>query len=171
MEELENKKSDLEKIFKKRALMYAKTEHDLHDKIYSKEQSKEIKVLLFDLGDESFAIDTKSVSEIIKVTSYTKLLDAQHPLLGVINHRGQSIALYDFPSSDLVKIEKIYAIIIKVHARSSIALMIGEPQGIIKVKESDIQETSGKDQKLMAGIISGKRSLIQIDALIKELGI
>lgn len=52
-------------------------------------------VLTFTLGDQLFAVDVQRVREILDMTEISPLPSAPHDVLGIIDLRGQAIAIVD----------------------------------------------------------------------------
>lgn len=120
---------------------------------------REIKLVVFKIGDEEFAVEVGQVREIIKMTEITKMPKAPFFVEGIINLRGQIIAVIDLSKrmdigesskdaeSRIVVIEtnemKVGMIVDSVSEVIPIDESIIEPNPAIAVSDVDMQFIKG----------------------------
>jgi purine-binding chemotaxis protein CheW len=110
-----------------------------------KPKGKEIQLVIFRLRDEEFGVDIGSVLEISRVLDITHIPQAPGFIEGVINLRGQVIAVVDLarqfslkPQAQLPKTARI--IVVKV-SDETIGLIVDEVPEVLRIAEENIEPT------------------------------
>ena len=109
-----------------------------------KKQGKEIQVVIFRLDNEEFGLDISQVREIIRVQEITPMPKAPEFIEGVINLRGQVIAVMDlarrFGLTQAKKTERSRIVVTEVK-ENIIGLMVDEVPEVLRIFEEDIEPT------------------------------
>ncbi len=110
-----------------------------------KSKGKEIQLVIFRLRDEEFGVDISSVLEISRVLDITHIPQAPGFIEGVINLRGQVMAVVDLarqfglkPQAELPKTARI--IVVNV-SDETIGLIVDEVPEVLRIAEVDIEPT------------------------------
>lgn len=133
----------------------------------------EIQLVVFRLAGEEFGLDISEVREIIRVVSVTPLPKAPAFIDGVINLRGQIIAVMGlskrlgFPSTE--KSEKARIIVIEVND-NLLGLIVDEVPEVIRILKADVEPTPKMiESQVHAEFINGvgkygERLIVLLDA-------
>jgi len=110
-----------------------------------KPKGKELQLVIFRLRDEEFGVGIGSVLEISRVLDITHIPQAPDFIEGVINLRGQVVAVVDLagqfglqPRPELPKTARI--IVVNVSGET-IGLVVDEVPEVLRIAEEDIEPT------------------------------
>ncbi len=102
-----------------------------------------VQIVNFRLGDEEFGVDITSVKEITRVTDITRIPESSSFIQGVMNLRGQVIAVIDLakrfgipPREELSASARIVVTEIGSH---TIGILVDEVPEVAKLAEEDIE--------------------------------
>jgi purine-binding chemotaxis protein CheW len=127
----------------------------------------ELQLVIFQLGKEDYAIDVSQVREIIAMVGFTRMPNAPGYLKGIINLRGQILAVIDL--AERLGIEAIpeEARIIVVEAGDARAgLIVDSVSEVARVPVGDLEPSpvGQGDSGLIRGVIKhGSKLLILLD--------
>lgn len=110
----------------------------------SKAGGKEIQLVIFRLVKEEFGMDISQVREIIRMQNITPMPKAPEFIEGVINLRGQIIAVMDLARRFGLKAEKRTekARIVVVEVKENIVgLIVDEVPEVLRISDTDIDPT------------------------------
>jgi purine-binding chemotaxis protein CheW len=111
-----------------------------------KEKIDELQVVVFRLKDEEFGVDITKVKEILKIGEITHVPKAPNFIKGVINLRGQIVALIDLAQQFQIetqnKIDSNKARIVVVEILDqTVGILVDEVPEVIRIKQDDIKPT------------------------------
>lgn len=108
--------------------------------------SDEIQLVIFRLADEEFGIQISQVKEIIRLQEITPMPKSPDFIEGVINLRGQIIAVMDLASRfGLAKAKRTDStrIVVGEVADRIVGLVVDEVPEVLRIQESSIDPTPG----------------------------
>lgn len=106
--------------------------------------AKEIQLVIFRLAGEEFGLEISQVREIIRVQEVTPMPKAPEFIEGVINLRGQIIAIMDLAKRFSLKREKATekARIVVTEVRDNVVgLIVDEVPEVLRIAEDSIEAT------------------------------
>jgi len=110
-----------------------------------KSKGKEMQLVIFRLRDEEFGADIASVLEISRLLDITHIPEAPGFIEGVINLRGQVIAVVDLARQFRLKEEKelpkTARIVIVEVGSETVGLIVDEVPEVLRIAEADIGPT------------------------------
>ena len=128
--------------------------------------------VIFKLGDEYFAIDTKSIQNISEMITITKVPKAPKYIKGLINLRGSIKPLVDI--SMLLNIENNNnpqnIIIIKLNDEE-VGIAVDEVVEVLDIEKDKFQSLSNKSKEYILGVIELNEAIITIIDVNKILNI
>jgi len=109
----------------------------------TKPKGKEIQLVIFRLRDEEFGADIASVLEISRLLDITHIPEAPGFIEGVINLRGQVIAVVDlsrqFGLKEQKELPKTARIVIVEVGSETVGLIVDEVPEVLRIAEGDIE--------------------------------
>lgn len=119
----------------------------------------EIQLVIFNLGDEEFGLEISQVREIIRLQDITPVPKAPVFIDGVINLRGQIIAVMDlakkFGLSELKKTEKTRIVVADVKG-NTVGLIVDEVPEVLRISEGNVDPTPAMiETQIHADFIKG----------------
>lgn len=109
-----------------------------------KSAGKEIQLVIFNLSDEEFGLDISRVREIIRIQDITPMPKAPDFIEGVINLRGQVIAVMDlakrFGLKEFKKTDKSRIVVSEVKENTA-GLIVDEVPEVLRIAEDNIDPT------------------------------
>ena len=112
----------------------------------NKSAGKEIQVVIFCLGKEEFGARIDQVKEIIEMTHITRMPKAPSFIKGVINLRGQIIAVIDlaglFDLSSSGNGEEIRIVVVDVD-NNTVGMIVDSVPEVLRISVKDIDPTPG----------------------------
>jgi purine-binding chemotaxis protein CheW len=119
--------------------------------------------LTFALGDEKFAIPVDHVQEVVELGQVTKVPNAPHYMVGIINLRGQVLPLLDtklklgLPATERSKKCRIMVLDIPTHGDKNIHIgaMVDLAREVIEISPKDIQNAPDVDNLKSSAPITG----------------
>ncbi len=127
--------------------------------------SETLEVVTFTLGDEFYALETQHVSEVIRVGDITPVPGAPSFLAGVINLRGEIVAVVDLrPLLGLGPraVTDLSRILVLGDERIEFALLVDSTQEVLRLRYDSILEPPGE----LAGTARPYLRGVTVDALI-----
>lgn len=133
---------------------------------------KELQLVIFKIGDEEFGVDISQVREIVRLVNITTVPKAPVFVEGVVNLRGQILAVIDLARRLNLKTkphsEKTRIIVVEIES-STVGMIVDEVAEVLRLSSEHIDKTPeiiGGDlqQKYLKGV--GKledRLIILID--------
>lgn len=112
--------------------------------IEDRSAGKEIQVVIFRLGREEFGVRIEQVKEIIEMTHITRMPKAPSFIEGVINLRGQVIAVidlakqFDLPASE--RGEETRIVVVDVDDKM-VGMIVGSVPEVLRISAKDIDPT------------------------------
>lgn len=111
----------------------------------TKPKGKEIQLVIFRLRDEEFGADIASVLEISRLLDITHIPEAPGFIEGVINLRGQVIAVVDlarqFGLGGQKELPKTARIVIVEVGDETVGLIVDEVPEVLRIAEEDVGPT------------------------------
>jgi purine-binding chemotaxis protein CheW len=109
----------------------------------SKDDDK-LKLLIFSLGEEEYAVDIKDLQEIILMPNITPIPNAPDFISGILNLRGGIVVVVDLESRFHMKradkVAQKHVVVAKV-GESDFGVSVDEVREMIKVRPDEIQPT------------------------------
>lgn len=111
-----------------------------------KSVGKEIQLVIFRLGRQEFGVRIDQVKEIIEMSHITRMPKAPSFIKGVINLRGQVIAvidltgLFDLPASDHSQGTRIVVVDVD---DSTVGMIVDSVPEVLRISAKDIDPTPG----------------------------
>jgi purine-binding chemotaxis protein CheW len=103
---------------------------------------KELQVVGFRIGDETFGVRIGSVREIVRVPEITTVPNAQDTIEGVINLRGKIIPVIDlrkrFGQTQIVTDKKNRILVVELDGKL-VGLIVNSASEVLKIPPSDIE--------------------------------
>lgn len=110
----------------------------------AKKAAKELQLVIFKLAGEEFGLDISQVREIIRMQDITPMPKAPEFIEGVINLRGQIIAVMDlakrFSLTSTAKTEKTRTVVAEVK-NNTVGLIVDEVPEVLRISEDNIDPT------------------------------
>ena len=111
----------------------------------TQKKSQDFQIVVFKLRNEEFGADITSVTEISRMLDITRLPQAPGFIEGLINLRGQVIAVIDLARQFGLRTQWEAAatarIIVVQVGTITVGLMVDEVPGVIRIGEEDVQPT------------------------------
>jgi purine-binding chemotaxis protein CheW len=103
---------------------------------------KELQVVGFRIGDETFGVRIGSVREIVRVPEITSVPNAQETIEGVINLRGKIIPVVDlrkrFSQIEIVADKKNRILVVELDSKL-VGLIVNSASEVLKIPPSEIE--------------------------------
>ncbi len=131
---------------------------------------EEIQLVAFQLGREEYAIEVSQVREIISMVDVTRMPNAPGYIKGVINLRGQILAVIDLAERlDIEPGEGDRRIIVAEVGDNRVGMIVDYVSEVLRVPESSIEANPVFSREAESGMIKGviklqNRLLILLDA-------
>lgn len=130
-----------------------------------------MQVVIFNLGDEQFAVETASVQGINDIMEITKVPKAPQYIKGLINLRGNVISLLDINLLLNIKknteVEQSNIIILKMEDEQ-VGITVDQVDEVLEVEENLIEKVDEQRKTYIKGVINFQDrvvTLIDIDKL------
>jgi purine-binding chemotaxis protein CheW len=141
----------------------SKGENEMAERKTSEEQQ----LVVFTLGNESYAVDINTVKEIIQLQPVTKLPGTPPSVEGIINLRGSVIPIIDLRKRfEMERIErnKETRIVVVTCANSSVGVIVDSVAQVLRIPRESIEPASNvfSDEKVeyLLGIVKLTNRLI-----------
>ncbi|MBT1704518.1 chemotaxis protein CheW [Chryseosolibacter indicus] len=130
--------------------------------------------ITFGLGDEKFALAVDHVQEIVELDKVTKIPNAPHYMLGIINLRGKVLPLLDtrlkLGLSEALATKKSRIMVIDIMVTDEKVIQIGAlvdvAKEVIELSPSDIQEApefeNYNTKTPITGVVNNKGDITMI---------
>ncbi len=107
----------------------------------AKDKQQIIQLIVFRVGDEEFGVPIGDVQEIIKISTITPIPDSPEFIKGLINVRGDIVAIIDVRARFFLqtKEEPSRHIVITKQEGNLFGLMVDEVMEVLRIQESDIK--------------------------------
>jgi len=103
---------------------------------------KELQVVGFRIGDETFGVRIGSVREIVRVPEITSVPNAQDTIEGVINLRGKIIPVIDlrkrFGQAEIHQDKKNRILVVELESKL-VGLIVNSASEVLKIPPSEIE--------------------------------
>lgn len=121
-----------------------------------------MQIVVFTLGNEKFALETKLVHGIEKMMSITKVPTAPYYIKGLANLRGNIISIIDLKSYLNMEVvqEEENVIIIEV-AEEKVGIMVDNVHEVVEITE-DMIEMSGDNNSHIKGVVNFKEYIVTL---------
>ena len=128
--------------------------------------------VIFKLGDEYFAIDTKSIQNISEMITITKVPKAPKYIKGLINLRGSIKPLVDISMLLGIEDDSIpqNIIIIKLNDEE-VGIAVDEVVEVLDIEKDKFQSLSNKSKEYILGVVELNEDIITIIDVNKILNI
>jgi len=137
-----------------------------------------IQVVIFNLGDEKYGVETSQVKEIIRVDEITSIPNAPHFVEGVINLRGQITTIINLRKRfgrEPKNIDNDTRIIVFDHEGSTVGIMVDTVIEVRHLSTDDIETlpdiiTAREESKFLKGVGKLPDGLLILIDLSKVIG-
>ena len=114
----------------------------------------EKQIIVFTLGEKHYAVNSDQVEEISKMMDSTMVPNAPKHIRGLINLRGNVVALVNLSELLRLKEKECYNnIVIMNKEDEKIGILVTEVKEVLKIQDEDIEKVSGDGKNGVAGII------------------
>jgi purine-binding chemotaxis protein CheW len=157
----------------KLAAMLAERADQLANDVENEEFEQTIDVLIFELGNEEFAIDTGYVSEVIPLKTLTRVPGAPDFILGVVSRRGEIISVIDLNKFMFLPPSDSCTHLIFVEAFGfQVGLAIHRLKEIARLAKDSIQplqtQLSGEQAVYLVGVTETGTALLHVEELLSS---
>lgn len=138
-----------------------------------------LEFLTFVINHEHYALDIKMVNEIKCWVKPTRLPNAPHFVIGVLNLRGLIVPIFDLKAKfgmTHTEINDKSVVIFLTHENRTIGIIVDSVSDIIKISEETIKPTPQMEGELRQEFLSGLLNLqdrmvviLDMDQLLKQL--
>jgi purine-binding chemotaxis protein CheW len=113
-------------------------------------------LLIFELGNEQYAIDTSYVAEVIPLKLITYVPNAPDFILGVVSRRGEIISVIDLGRfMNLSQVEECQSLIFLEYQKQQIGIAVHRLQEISQLPQASLQLLQSQMSSEMGHFISG----------------
>lgn len=117
----------------------------MKEKEKEKVRGKEVQIVVFRLRNEEFGVEIGRVREIVRMMEITRIPEAPGFMEGVINLRGQVIAVVDlarqFDLEPLPAIPKTARIVVVEVGETTVGMIVDEVPEVLRIAEEEIEPT------------------------------
>jgi purine-binding chemotaxis protein CheW len=114
----------------------------------------EKQIIVFTLGEKYYAVNSEQVEEISKMMDSTMVPNAPKHIRGLINLRGNVVALVNLSELLHLKEKECYNnIVIMNKEDEKIGILVTEVKEVLKIQDEDIEKVSGDGKSGVVGII------------------
>lgn len=114
----------------------------------------EKQIIVFTLGEKHYAVHSDQVEEISKMMDSTVVPNAPKHIRGLINLRGNVVALVNLSELLRLKEKECYNnIVIMNKEDEKIGILVTEVKEVLKIQDEDIEKVSGDGKNGVVGII------------------
>lgn len=114
----------------------------------------EKQIIVFTLGEKRYAVNSDQVEEISKMMDSTMVPNAPKHIRGLINLRGNVVALVNLSELLRLKEKECYNnIVIMNKEDEKIGILVTEVKEVLKIQDEDIEKVSGDGKNGVVGII------------------
>ncbi len=114
----------------------------------------EKQIIVFTLGEKHYAVNSDQVEEISKMMDSTMVPIAPKHIRGLINLRGNVVALVNLSELLRLKEKECYNnIVIMNKEDEKIGILVTEVKEVLKIQDEDIEKVSGDGKNGVVGII------------------
>lgn len=114
----------------------------------------EKQIIVFTLGEKHYAVNSDQVEEISKMMDSTVVPNAPKHIRGLINLRGNVVALVNLSELLRLKENECYNnIVIMNKEDEKIGILVTEVKEVLKIQDEDIEKVSGDGKNGVVGII------------------
>jgi len=136
--------------------MQNKTQVTSHEsRVTGTEEAKIVQHIVFNLGEEEFAVEISEVREIINAEAITPIPDSPEFISGIINIRGNIIAVIDLKARFFLYPKKEAESKHIIITENSYGIMVNEVTEILRLSEAAINEAPELVTKIHGEYIKG----------------
>ena len=121
----------------------------------------ERQIIVFTLGERYYAVNSDQVEEISKMIDSTLVPKAEKHIEGLINLRGNVVALVNLSKLLLLEDKECYNNIVIIHRQDEkLGILVTEVKEVLKIREEDIEKVSTETKSGVVGIIQLENQLV-----------
>lgn len=114
----------------------------------------EKQIIVFTLGEKYYAVDSGQVEEISKMMDSTMVPNAPEHIKGLVNLRGNVVALVNLQVLLRLKEKECYNNIVIMNRESEkIGILVTEVKEVLKIDDGYIEKLSGDGKNGVSGVI------------------
>lgn len=114
----------------------------------------EKQIIVFTLGEKYYAVDSGQVEEISKMMDSTMVPNAPEHIKGLVNLRGNVVALVNLQVLLRLKEKECYNnIVIMNRENEKIGILVTEVKEVLKIDDGYIEKLSGDGKNGVSGVI------------------
>lgn len=121
----------------------------------------ERQIIVFTLGERYYAVNSDQVEEISKMIDSTLVPKAQKHIEGLINLRGNVVALVNLSKLLLLEDKECYNNIVIINRQDEkLGILVTEVKEVLKIREEEIEKVSTETKSGVVGIIQLDNQLV-----------
>lgn len=142
--------------------------------------AREAKLILFQLGNEVYAVDLRYVREVVNSSNTIRVPGAQDFVKGVMDLRGRVLTLIDLARILGTESDAHSKVLVYLDNKSdapALGFVVDQVLGVITVKENEIERPPLKLSELVKGYVRTDRGIVTVldiekvaEQVKKELG-
>lgn len=140
-------------------------------------EDRELQLVIFQLGREEFAVDVSQVREIIRMQEITRMPKAPSFVEGIINLRGQIIAVLDLAqrlSLESAERDSETRIIVVEAGDAKVGMIVDSVSEVMRISEEEVEPSPALAADVEAvyikGVVKRDNRLIILLDLARVLG-
>jgi len=140
-------------------------------------EDRELQLVIFQLGREEFAVDVSQVREIIRMQDITRMPKAPSFVEGIINLRGQIIAVIDLAqrlSLESAERDSETRIIVVEAGDAKVGMIVDSVSEVMRISEEEVEPSPALAADVEAvyikGVVKRDNRLIILLDLARVLG-
>lgn len=134
-----------------------------------------LEILTFSLGNERYAVESRHVQEVVRLTDYTPLPGAPDFLVGIMNLRGDILAVIDlrkFFGLAQQGISDLFRVVVLGNERAEFGILADMAHEVTKARVDDIHEppgsVSGVGRDYIRGVTKECLIILNGDVLLQD---
>jgi len=134
-----------------------------------------LEVLVFELGDERYALETGTILEVFPLTNFTPVPGVPDFLVGVTPYRGEILALIDLRKlfgMEVKGVTDLSRIVVLGVKKAQCGILVDKAEEVILLHPEEIIDqkpySTGLEGKYFRGMTQGGLVVIDGDALLKD---
>jgi len=134
-------------------------------------ENNDLDVLIFEFGDEQYAIDAVYISEVIPLKLLTRVPGAPDFILGVVSRRGEILSVIDFGRFiGLGETQTCHHLIFVEHQGTQIGIAVHRLKEITQIPHSSIQpvqtQWTGEQAQHLKGVTELGVALLDVKEIL-----
>jgi purine-binding chemotaxis protein CheW len=138
-------------------------------------QEGSLEVVLFSLGRERYALETRAVREVLRLIDLTPLPGAPAPFAGVTNHRGEILVVVDLRALFGIAAEGVTdlsRVVVLGEGESQVGLLADQVSEVKKLRPEAIEpppdSVSGIGREVLRGLTGDATLVLDAEALVRH---